>query len=143
MTRLIPAEHVPERNGVTAWLSTIKRNGEWILPRIYRVFTFMGNVELDLTTALIGPGETEIDIRCIMANVEIKVPPEIRVLCDGEGFLGNFEVVRVGEIAPLPLDAPTVRIIGNAFVGSVTIQVLGIVGPGWKDKLKAWSQLNS
>lgn len=143
MTRLIPEAQVPHRNGVTCWWSSVKRNGEWILPRIYRVFTFMGNVELDLTTALIGPGETEIDIRCIMANVEIKVPAEVRVLCEGEGILGTFEVTRIGEIPPLPFDAPTIRIEGDSYMGNVSIQVIGIVGPSWKDKLKAWSQLNS
>ena len=142
MTRLIPASQVPERNGVTVWLSNIKRDGDWVLPRIFRVFTFMGNVELDLTTAFVGPGESEIEIRCIFANVEIKVPPEIRVISDGEGFLGNFEIIRIGEIITPP-DAPTLRITGTAYAGSVSVQVKGIVGPGWTDKLKAWSKLNS
>ena len=71
-----------------------------------RTFTFMGNVELDLTTARIGAGTSEIEIRCIMANVEITVPSDIRVISDGEGMLGSFEIIRVGEIPPLPPDAP-------------------------------------
>ena len=31
----------------------------------------MGNVELDLTRALVGPGTSTIEVVCVMANVEI------------------------------------------------------------------------
>ena len=140
--RILPDDLVPERSGTTVWLSNVERAGEWILPRTFRIFTFMGNVELDLTEARIGAGESVIDIRCIMGNVEITVPPGLRVINDGEGFLGNFETKRVGEVPPLPPDAPTIRITGNAYIGSVAVEVQGIVGPGWKDKLKAWTQRN-
>ena len=139
--RSIPAHLIQERNGVTVWWSNIKREGEWILPRIFRIFTFMGNVELDLATAKMGP-HSEIDIRCVMANVEISVPPDIRIQCDGDGFVGSFEVVRVGEVPPPPPDAPTVRITGTAYAGNVTIKIMGYVGPGWKEKFKAWYSLN-
>ena len=140
--RALPEHLIPERSGVTVWWSNIKREGEWILPRLFRVFTFMGNVELDLTYARMNPGVSEIEIRCILANVEITIPPDIRVLCEGDGVGGNFEVVRIGE-APLPaVDAPTVKITGGAYLGSVTVKIVGKVGPGWKDKLKAWRALN-
>lgn len=140
--RAVPAHLVQERGGVTVWWSNIKREGEWILPRVFRVFTFMGNVELDLRSARLVDGISEIEIRCIMANVEISVPPDIRVLSDGDGMLGNFEVVRVGECPAPTIDAPTLKISGAAYAGSVTVKVMGNVGPGWKEKLKAWRQLN-
>ena len=92
LTRILPDHLVPDRSGAVAWWSNIKRDGEWILPRIFRTFTFMGNVELDLTSAHIGAGTSEIEIRCIMANVEITVPSDIRVISDGEGLLGSFEL---------------------------------------------------
>jgi len=103
----------------------------------------MGNVELDLTHARLGEGTSEIEIRCIFASVEITAPQDIRILCEGEGLAGNFEVTRVGEIAPLSDNAPTVRITGNAYFGSVSVKIMGTVGPGWKDKISAWVQKNS
>src|SRR3989337_3797262 len=127
--RIVPESLVAERSGVTVWWSSVKREGEWILPRIFRVFTFMGNVELDLTSARIGVGTSEIDIRCILANVEITVPRDIRVLCDGDGIGGNFDIVRIGDTTP-PDDAPTLRVIGTAYLGSVSVKVVGPVGPG-------------
>jgi hypothetical protein len=143
IVRIVPDNLVPERNGVTVWWSGIKREGEWVLPRVFRAFAFMGNVELDLTDARIGAGTSEIEVLCIMANIEISVPADIRVISDGDGMLGNFEMTRVGEVPPLAPDAPTLRITGTAYAGNVTVRIMGIVGPGWRDKLKAWSKLNS
>lgn len=142
VSHVVPDTLIPERSGVTVWWSNIKREGEWILPRIFRTFTFMGNTELDLTRARMSSQVSEIEIRCILGNVEITAPPEIRVLCEGDGVGGNFEVVRVGEIPPTPVDAPTVKITGAAYLGSVTVKIVGKVGPGWKDKIKAWTALN-
>ncbi|HEX6576034.1 MAG TPA: LiaF domain-containing protein [Gemmatimonadaceae bacterium] len=142
--RNLPDNLVPLRNGVTVWWSNIKREGEWILPRIFRVFTFMGNAELDLTFARLGQGTSEIEIRCIFGNVEIRVPPDIRVQCDGDGIAGSFEVERVGEVPPPADDSPVLRVSGTAYMGAVTIKIMGTVGPGWKERLKAgWQQLNS
>ena len=142
--RTLPDVLVPDQSGTTVWWSNIKREGEWVLPRIFRAFTFMGNVELDLMSARMGSGVSEIAIRCILANVEIRVPPDVRVLCDGDALLGSFEVVRIGEAAPLLPDAPTLRVTGAAYLGSVTVKVIGQVGPGLMEKLKAgWHALNT
>lgn len=142
--RILPDDLVPELNGVTCWLSNIKRDGEWVLPRVFRAFTFMGNIELDLTSALMGQGVSEVDIRCIMANVEITVPPHVSVVCDGEGFMGNFEVVRTGETLLPPPGAQTLKVSGNAYLGSVKVKIVGPAKPGWVEKLKSgWQSLNS
>lgn len=97
----------------------------------------MGNAELDLCTARLGVGTSEIEVKCIFGNIEIRVPPEIRVLCDGEALMGNFEVERIGTADPAGPDAPTLLVTGNAYFGSVTIKIMGTVPPGWKDKLIA------
>ena len=83
--RIIPDSLVPGRNGVTVWWSNVKREGEWILPRNYRIFTFMGNAELDLDFARMGDGTSEIEIRCIFGNVEIKTLPSRALLEAGRG----------------------------------------------------------
>jgi hypothetical protein len=103
----------------------------------------MGNVELDVTRARLGAGMSEIEIIGILANVEITVPADIRVQCDGEGLAGSFEVKRIGEVSAPSPDAPLLRISGTAYLGSVTVNIMGVVGPGWKDKIKAWTARNS
>ena len=84
----------------------------------------MGNIELDLTTARVGPGESYIEIRCLWGNVEIRVPPEIRVEVEGHPVLGVFEVERKAPSTISP-EAPLLRVTGNAIMGAVTIQIKG------------------
>jgi len=126
---------VPERRGAVALLSHLRRDGDWILPRLFRVFAFWGNAELDLTQALLAPGTSEIEIRCIMASVEIIVPPDVRVESEVDAVLGSAEVQR--KIASTTFtDAPVVRITGSAFMGSIEIKVIDPNAPGLMEKLR-------
>ena len=56
--RALPEHLIPERSGVTVWWSNIKREGEWILPRLFRVFTFMRETDaaIDLVAAASDDG---------------------------------------------------------------------------------------
>ena len=126
---------VPERRGSVAVLSSMRRDADWILPRLFRVFAFWGSVELDLTQALLAPGTSEIEIRCIMASVQIIVPPDLRVESEVDAVLGSAEVQR--KVASSPsADAPTVRITGSAFLGSVEIKVVDPNAPTFMQKIR-------
>ena len=139
--RTFPEDLIPERSGVVAWWSGVKREGEWIVPRVFRAFACMGHVELDLTYARMGSGITEMELNCFMGAIDVIVPPDIRVLCDGEAMVGNFNVQRTGNTTP-PADAPTLRVSGTAYFGAVTIKIVDPNAPGWAAKLKAgWASL--
>lgn len=126
---------VPERRGAVAILSSLRRDADWILPRLFRVFTFWGNAEIDLTRALLAPGTSEIEIRCIMGNVEIVVPPDLRVESEVDAVLGSAEVQRQIPSTTSP-DAPTVRITGSAFMGSIEIKVVDPNAPGLIERIR-------
>jgi hypothetical protein len=131
----IPSEHVPDRRGAVAFLSHTRRDADWILPRLFRVFAFWGNVEIDLTKALLGPGTSQIEIRCIMASVEITVPPDLRVQSEVDAVLGSAEVKRQIASTTSP-DAPTIRITGSTFLGSVEIKVVDPNAPSFMEKIR-------
>jgi hypothetical protein len=131
----LEAHLVPERRGAVAILSNMRRDADWILPRLFRVFAFWGNAELDLTQALLAPGTSEIEIRCIMASVEIIVPPDVRVESEVDAVLGSAEVQRQIASTTLP-DAPTVRITGSAFLGSIEIKVVDPNAPGLMERIR-------
>lgn len=126
---MIPAEFVPDRRGALVVLSSSNRNGDWILPRLFRVVTCLGHMELDLTNARLGPGESHIEIRCILGNVAITVPPEIRVVAEGHPFAGTFELSRSNPNAQ-SADAPVLRITASVLMGAVTINVVDPNMPG-------------
>lgn len=136
---VVSPEEVPDCRGAVAVLSQVNRDGDWILPRLFKTFTFMGNVELDLTRARIGPGVSRMEITSILGNVTVVVPHHLRVECDGDPFIGSFEMEREARTIPNP-DAPLVQIAGTAFLASVTIKVVDPNAPGWFEKLRArWS----
>ena len=118
-----------------AILSHIRRDADWILPRLFRIFAFWGNAELDLTHVLLGPGTSTIEIRCIMASVEIRVPPDLRVESEVDAVLGSAEVQREAATTMSP-GTPTVRITGSTFLGSIEIKVIDPNAPGLLEKIR-------
>ena len=131
----IEAHLVPERRGAVAILSHLRRDADWILPRLFRVVAFWGNAEIDLTRALLAPGTSTIEIRCIMGSVEIIVPPDVRVESEVDAVLGSAEVQRQIASTTSP-DAPTVRITGSAFLGSVEIKVVDPNAPSLMERIR-------
>jgi len=133
---IIPVELVPERAGVVGFLGSQQRAGDWLLPRQLRAVAALGNVVLDLTRARVGPGTSHIDVRAIFGNIEIIVPPTVRIECRGGAFMGNFEQKSKVVSAPT-YDAPTIIIDGVAFLGNVEVKVVDPNAPGFVDRLLA------
>jgi hypothetical protein len=114
------------RGGVVSFLSSTEREGRWELPRHFRVLAVLGHVELDLREALIGIGVSVIEAVAVMGNIEIIVPPEVAVECDGDSLLGSFVVKYKGRLTGAEATGlRTVRITGTAYAASVEIRVKG------------------
>jgi Cell wall-active antibiotics response 4TMS YvqF len=131
----VGAELVPERRGMVTFLSSVRREGDWIVPRLLRVVSFMGNAELDLTRALLASGTSQIEVKCVLGSITIIVPPDLRLECEVDAVLGSAEVVRGAPSATTP-DAPTVRVTGTSFLGSVEVKIVDPDAPGWFGKLR-------
>jgi Cell wall-active antibiotics response 4TMS YvqF len=134
---LVPPESVPDRHGVIACLSSTTRNGGWVLPRLFRALAIMGEVKLDLRNIQLGAGTSEIHVRAFMGNIEITVPHNLRVECDGTPFLGEFTVKRRSKSTPSP-DAPLIRITGGSFMASVEVRIIDPQAPSALDRVRAW-----
>lgn len=133
---LVPAELVPARRGVVAFISHVARGGDWILPRHFRAVAFMGGVDIDLTRARLAPGTSHVEIKAVMGSATIIVPPDLRVECDGDSIVASFEIDRDAAHTPAP-DAPLVVISGTALLGAVHVKVVDPDAPGWYEKLRA------
>ena len=125
----IPAreESLPEASpGVVSFLSNMERKGKWQFPRRMRALAVLGNIELDLREAEVGLGVSIIEVVSVLGNIDIIVPPEIAVECDGDALIGSFSVhydKRVGRAVANP--ERTIRISGNAYLASVTVKIKG------------------
>ncbi|MEO8881253.1 MAG: LiaF domain-containing protein [Gemmatimonadaceae bacterium] len=137
---IVPDDLVPAVRGVTAFLSTQVRAGDWILPRLFRTVAFWGNVTIDLTSARFGAGRSRLELVVIMGNVTVLVPPDVRVECDGDAIIGSFDLQ--GQKWSSPMEgSPTVHITGTAFMGSVEVKVINPNAPSWMTMLRnRWNE---
>ena len=120
-------EHTQPRShaGVVSFLSSNERQGRWEMPRHFRALAVLGNVELDLREAEIGYGVSVIEAVAFMGNVEITVPPQITVECDGDSLLGTFTLKYSGASPTQASPDRVIRVTGTAYVGAVSVMVKG------------------
>jgi hypothetical protein len=70
-----------------------------------------------------------------MGNVEIRVPPDLRVENEVEAVLASADIRRKAPTTA-GRDAPTVRVTGSTFLGNVEITVVDPDAPGLIEKLR-------
>lgn len=134
---IVSADAVQERAGILTAFSGRVRRGPWELPRYLRVACIFGSAELDLREAIIGDGESVIEVFCLFGSVEITVPPGIAVNCDGDAFAGEFSFDPDPMFPPQP-GAPRVTIRGSVNFGAVecTVMVAGEEASHRKRRIK-------
>lgn len=109
----------PTINIGLAVLSSREIRGQWTIPSQFTAFAMMGSVEIDLTEANFARGEVTITCVAFWGSVEITVPDDITVICNGIGVLGSFE--DQAHVRGVP-GAPVLRVNGVAVMGSVEIK---------------------
>ena len=67
-----------------------RKKGSWELNSESYV-AFLGGVELDISLAELGDGETHLDLTAILGGIEIKVPRDIKIICEGQSIFGGVE----------------------------------------------------
>src|SRR3984893_5053206 len=113
-------------SGVVSFLSSTEREGRWQLPRRFRALAVMGNVELDLRAAEIGYGLSVIEAVAVFGNIEITIPPDITVECDGDSLLGTFILKYDSRANPAAASRDrVVHVTGTAYASAVPIHVKG------------------
>jgi hypothetical protein len=117
------SNEAPAEGKLSAVLSNTVRHGTMVVPRHLRIVAALANVELDLRDATFAPGVSEIEVSATLGNVEITMPPGVRVECIGGAFLGSFESrLRVTQASGTAAASDTiVRVLGRAVLSSVDI----------------------
>ena len=81
----------PSSGGAVAILGGFTRKGEWVVPKHFTGFLFMGGAEIDLREARFEDRAVSVDIMAIMGGCEITVPEDANVRVTGVGIMGAFE----------------------------------------------------
>lgn len=119
--------------GSTAFMSGIeKTKTRWDLEDA-NYWAIMGGIELDLNKANMAPGKVYLlSCNALMGGIEIKVPPDVTVYCQGSVTLGGLEMLgeetggiyatlKADQVSDNP-DAPVIRIHSRAIMGGVEIK---------------------
>jgi hypothetical protein len=125
--RAVAAAASTPMRGIVAIFSESRKQGRWVVPQHVRVLSVFGNAKVDLREAILQYRETVIEAQAVLAEIQIIVPPDVIVECDGDALLGSFTIdegKRRGARSQPPLPgAPVVRVIGSAHLASVTVKV--------------------
>jgi hypothetical protein len=110
---------VPTSSGAVAILGGFSRKGDWVAPKEFTAFLFMGGGEIDLRDAKFAEREVSIHIVAILGGCEVIVPEDARVHVTGIGVVGAFEHTESGGGSP---GGPVITINGLAFMGGVDVK---------------------
>ena len=132
---LTSSASIPERRGVFSCFSNIERAGRWTLPRLLRTVAIFGNVEMDLTAVELGE-LSDIEIFCMLGNVSIRVPRDVRLEVDGNATIGNFEFTHEID-STTEISSPSIRIKAHVILGSIDVVVVDPNRKGVIERLKA------
>lgn len=118
-----------------AIMSGSVRKGVWEVGPQFHAFALMGGVEIDLREAVFTTPEVVILANAVMGGIEIRVNAGTRVIEEGIGIMGGYEVT---ERVPAQLTehSPIVRVKGVALMGGV--EVIRREMPGEPKPARRW-----
>jgi hypothetical protein len=105
------------RKDANVYKATVRKNGAWIVPAVFRSRVYKGMLILDLRQALLSAAETVIELNAYKSRVAIIVPPEYRIELEGSAFKGSMENLTTGGLP----GAPRILVHGSAYKGSVIV----------------------
>lgn len=95
----------------------------------------MGELKIDLTSARLGAGVSNIEVFVCVGQVTVFAPPWIRVECHVHSPLGSVEIQGKRWSAP-SADSPVVRISGRLWVGAVVVKYVDPTAPTFLERLR-------
>ena len=109
----------PTSHTAIAILGGFSRKGDWVVPKDFTTFCFMGGGEIDLRDARFAEREVSIHVVAVMGGCEIIVPEDATVRVTGLGIMGAFDHTGSGTGSP---DGPVITINGVALMGGVDVK---------------------
>lgn len=107
-------------------MGATEKRGAWTIARSHTSLTLMGGNTIDLTKATFADRGVVINAFAVMGGIEVIVPEDVRIKCDGVAIMGGFEVIDDKTVKvnlnDLPENSPTLRVSGFALMGGVTVR---------------------
>jgi len=110
----------PQPQGrVSSILGNATRTGSWVVPQTLEVRAVLGSVKIDLRQAQLPPEGAVFTINAVLGDVEVLVPPGMRVSLETESILSE---VADGDLSEVDPHIPPLRVVGRAVLANVEIK---------------------
>ena len=110
-----------KRTRMMAFFGAIIRKGAWRVPQDMTAITVFAGGELDFRGAVLPSGEIRLRARCVLAGLEVIVPPEMHVIDSSWAFMGGIEVPPDSTESTNP-NAPVLHLSGVTILGGVSVR---------------------
>jgi Domain of unknown function (DUF1707) len=120
----VPYDEVEDSGRIVAILSETRRAGLWAVPSRLTVTATMSNLTVDLRSALISPGVTDVTLSAVMAAVQIILPPGVRVVDRVRAFMASVTDDSYGTLGDDP-SIPVIVLSGRAVMAEVKVMTKG------------------
>jgi hypothetical protein len=110
-----------KRERLRSIMSSQARRGVWTVPREFNVVGVFSDTTIDFTHAILPPDIVDLHVNVVFANMQIVVPPGLRVINQVGAFAASVESEPALELAPMKPGAPVIRITGNCVFGNLEI----------------------
>lgn len=101
--------------------SSVRRGGRWRVPGLFNVLVFKGSGRIDLRAAELTEPVTKVRAIAYKSNMDILVPPGVRVEVTGFGVSKDWSEAEEWE-SSLSHDAPVVHVRGIGYKGTIEIR---------------------
>lgn len=112
---------VAHRERFLSIMSSQGRRGAWTVPRQMDVVGIWSDTTIDFTHATLPKDIIDLHVNVVMANMQIVVPPGLRVVNRVGAFAASVESDPSLDLAPMKPGAPVIRITGNCVFGNLEI----------------------
>lgn len=119
------------RRSVAAAFARERRDGRWVVPEVFPVTAFFGNVVLDLREAVLQKRRITIHATAVAGQIRLIIPAGIAVEMVGQSFLGTRSV-RSKTAANAPPEPVTAVIEVRTLTVGGSVKVLTVRRPRWR-----------
>lgn len=122
----VPTAREVKNSRVLSLMSQTRRVGRWTVPSELALVAIMSDTRIDFTQAVLTSNTVDVEIKSVMAQLRIIVPPGMRVVMDTTSVMSNVrnkaEDVPATEL-PATLRSPVLHLSGFALMSDVSVVV--------------------
>lgn len=123
------------RRSVAAAFARERRDGRWVVPEVFPVTAFFGNVVLDMREAVLQKRRITIHATAIAGQIRLIVPAGVAVELEGRSFLGTRSV-RTLRTAVSPAEQVNAVIEVRTMTLGGSVKVVTVRRSRWRSGLR-------